>query len=129
MLDKLGLDHAVPPVPLFRGGEEQAERVFHEFLDRRFATYSAHRNQPQTSDCSYMSMYLHFGMVSPVWLALEAKRVLSAGDENLESFLEELIIRRELAFNFVYYSDDYDQYTGSARLCPPDPRRTPRRPA
>jgi deoxyribodipyrimidine photo-lyase len=27
------------------------------------------------------------------------------------AYLEQLIVRRELAFNFVYYTDDYDQFT------------------
>jgi deoxyribodipyrimidine photo-lyase len=55
-----------------------------------------------------MSKYLHYGHISPIWLALEAKD--AGGGKNTDSFLEELIVRRELSFNFVFYNDDYDSY-------------------
>ncbi|MEM1444892.1 MAG: deoxyribodipyrimidine photo-lyase [Planctomycetota bacterium] len=117
ILDDLGLKdgfggegEGVGPVPLFTGGEAEAKRVFRAFLRERFHTYSAHRNQPQTSDCSYMSMYLHFGMVSPVWLAMEAQAFATPDDDNRLDFIEELVVRRELAINFCAFGDDYDQY-------------------
>ena len=31
-------------------------------------------NQPQTDDISHMSPYLHFGHISPLYLALEVKK-------------------------------------------------------
>ncbi|MEM8781988.1 MAG: deoxyribodipyrimidine photo-lyase [Planctomycetota bacterium] len=118
VLDDLGLPggfgsngEGVGPVPLFVGGEAEAKRRFRAFLQDRFHAYSAHRNQPQTSDCSYMSMYLHFGMVSPVWLAMQAKASgTSGGQEDRDDFLEELVVRRELAINFCAFGDDYDAY-------------------
>jgi deoxyribodipyrimidine photo-lyase len=47
-------------------------------------------------------------------VALEAERY----DQNLasqESFLEELIVRRELSDNFCYYNAEYDTFTGFPR--------------
>jgi deoxyribodipyrimidine photo-lyase len=106
----LKLDASVPPVSaLYRGGTAEAERVFREFCAQRFSRYAAHRNQPQTNDVSHMSKYLHFGQVSPVWLALEARRS-GAPAEDVDTFLEELIVRRELGFNFVRHTPDYDAY-------------------
>ncbi|RQD82166.1 MAG: deoxyribodipyrimidine photolyase, partial [Methanocalculus sp. MSAO_Arc2] len=49
---------------------------------------------------SGLSPYLHFGQISPGEVARA-----SAG---LDGFLEELIVRRELAVNFVWYNDAYD---------------------
>jgi deoxyribodipyrimidine photo-lyase len=54
-----------------------------------------------------MSPYLHFGQISPITLALEANVMGSPGTE---SFLEELMVRRELAFNFVHYNPSYDRF-------------------
>ena len=108
-LDRLGYGgDGVPPVPLFRGGEDAAEAVFERFLEESGSVYAEHRNQPQTSDVSHMSKYLHFGNVSPIHLALRGGEALSGEDR--EGFLEELIVRRELTYNFVHFEEDYDRY-------------------
>jgi deoxyribodipyrimidine photo-lyase len=52
-----------------------------------------------------MSPYLHFGQISPLEIALEVSNTNSPGSE---SYLEELIVRRELSMNFVFYNDNYD---------------------
>ena len=61
-----------------------------------------HRNQPQTDDVSHMSKYLHYEHVSPVYLALEIKKA-GAGQDNVDSYLEELVVRRELSISFQIY--------------------------
>lgn len=115
LLDQLKLDRSVPPVhSLFSGGAAEGERLFLEFLQRRFERYAPHRNQPQTDDVSHMSRFLHFGMVSPVWLARNVRREYSGA--SADAFIEELVVRRELSMNFVYFAeDDYDQYSGLPR--------------
>ncbi len=109
VLRELGVDGSVPPVDRHRGGNSQARAELRRFLDQRMASYDEHRNQPQTDDVSYLSMYLHYGHISPVYAALEARE--AAGGENLESFLEELIVRRELTHNYVWFEPDYDKYS------------------
>lgn len=99
---------------LYRGGNSEAKKVFRRFLKNSFGVYDGNRNQPQTDDVSHMSKYLHFGHVSPIYLALEAKDA-SAGREDIDSFMEELIVRRELTMNFVHYTPNYDSYS-----CLPD---------
>jgi deoxyribodipyrimidine photo-lyase len=108
LLDQLRLDRSVPPVPLFEGGTSAGKRVLVEFLETKFAEYAAHRNQPQTDHVSHMSKYLHYGQLSPVYIALQIRE--HGGGEDADTYLEELIIRRELPMNFVYYEPDYDQY-------------------
>ena len=108
LLGSLRLDTAVPPVPLFEGGTTAAVKVLRAFLRSGFADYADHRNQPQTDDVSHMSKYLHFGQISPVAIALEIKKK-HRGDD-VDAYLEELIIRRELPMNFVFYEPDYDKY-------------------
>ena len=110
LLDALALDRTVAPVLLFRGGTRAGEQVLTDFLEHRFAEYAAHRNQPQTDHVSHMSKYLHFGQLSPVFIALQVRAHADRVDENVETYLEELIVRRELPMNFVFYEPDYDRY-------------------
>jgi deoxyribodipyrimidine photo-lyase len=106
---KLKLDRSVEPVDLFTGGQSEAERVFEAFLSDRLGDYDAHRNQPQTDDVSLMSMYLHFGHVSPVWLALQLEEVRGKKDDR-DTYIEELLVRRELAHNYTHFEPNYDHY-------------------
>jgi deoxyribodipyrimidine photo-lyase len=108
---KMSIDKSVLPVSaFFTGGTAAAKKIFKEFLRQRFENYVDNRNQPQTDDVSHMSKYLHFGQISPLYLALQIlktdKRFKKAG----EAYLEELIVRRELAMNFVYHTPKYDSY-------------------
>jgi len=107
-LARLDVDGSVPPVPLFEGGTSAAMATLRGFIRDKLGDYSAHRNQPQTDDVSHMSKYLHYGHISPVAIALA---IDEAGGPNAGDYLEELIVRRELPMNFVYYEKDYDKYS------------------
>lgn len=109
------IDCRVHPVSaLYPGGPQHALERFARFLSDRFVRYSKHRNQPHTDDTSGMSMYLQYGQVSPVRLLVEARRRADAAGEELresyEDFFEELLVRRELAYNYCCYEPDYDRY-------------------
>lgn len=111
LLRKLQLDVSVPAVTqFFHGGTKAAEKLFRKFLRDRFQDYQENRNQPQTSDVSHMSKYLHFGQISPAWLARQARKQKSAGPQNIHSFIDELLVRRELAINFCERNEHYDRY-------------------
>lgn len=112
ILEGLDLDRSVPAVTIFfKGGPEEARKHLQAFISHRLARYTRNRNQPQTDDISHMSLYLHFGQISPVALALAIRDASTGGQEDRDAYLEELIVRRELAVNFVHYTPDYDQYT------------------
>ncbi len=115
VLKQLKLDRSVGDVShLYVGGESEAKRVWKEFLANKFVNYDQHRNQPQTNSLSHMSKYLHFGHISPLYLALDVLALQGKshiGQDNIDTYIEELIIRRELAMNFVYYTPDYDAYS------------------
>jgi deoxyribodipyrimidine photo-lyase len=111
VLDGMDLDRSVGALShLYTGGTSEAKKLFRRFLKNSFDGYVEHRNQPQTDDVSHMSKYLHFGHISPIWLALEARRS-KARKDNIDSFVEELVVRRELSMNFVFYNDDYDSFS------------------
>ncbi|MEM1060616.1 MAG: deoxyribodipyrimidine photo-lyase [Verrucomicrobiota bacterium] len=115
VLKALGTDTSVEPIPFFTGGTTEAKKIWNSFLRKHFDHYDGNRNQPQTSDVSHMSKYLHYGQISPVYLAESARDAASGGKADKDSFIEELFVRRELAFNFVYYTDGYDSFA-----CLPD---------
>jgi deoxyribodipyrimidine photo-lyase len=111
LLKNLNIDRSVAPVSiLFKGGTSQAVRRFDGFIRNRLENYDRHSNQPQTYDISHMSPYLHFGQISPLYLALKMSRVAESLKTVRDAFLEQLIVRRELAMNFAYYTSNYDVY-------------------
>lgn len=106
------VDRTVPPVSrFFKGGCREAKKRLRVFIRDHLNRYNAHGNQPQADDISHMSPYLHFGQISPVYVALQVQRARQGRRIDREAYLEELIVRRELAVNFVHYTPDYDRYT------------------
>ena len=110
-LSTMKLDRQVHPVRRMAGGEVEGHRLFDTFLDHELRAYADRRNEPAEQHSSLMSAYLHFGHVSPVELALAARRHRAAGAEDRAVYLEELVVRRELSMNFAEYVPDYDRYT------------------
>ena len=111
-LASLTLDTTVPPVHhLFRGGTSEARRRLSRFVEERLKRYDEHRNQPHTDDLSYMGMYLHFGQISPVEVALTVEDSRYGATRDRDSFVEEVVVRRELAMNYVHFEADYGAYS------------------
>ena len=74
LLRRLDIDRQVSPVgTFFKGGTKQAKKRLRRFIKHHLQSYNDHRNQPQTDDISLMSPYLHFGHISPVYLALKVR--------------------------------------------------------
>lgn len=114
LLQNLPLDRSVKGSNYYIGGEEKAHEVLNVFLNEKLKHYDV-RNHPEYDYCSDMSPYLHFGQISVVEIAIRAKRIAidkAISSESIESFLEEIIVRRELAMNYVYYNEDYDKFEG-----------------
>jgi deoxyribodipyrimidine photo-lyase len=109
-LDQLKLDDAVDRVARFKGGASEARRRLDAFIAEKLDGYADGRNEPVARQCSELSPYLHFGQISPLDLALAAKSAKGIGKEDRASFLEELIVRRELAMNYVAFTETYDAF-------------------
>lgn len=138
ILDRLGPPSDPGPVSAFSvGGYGQARLRLTRFCDELLPRYETQRNEPSSDVASGLSPYLHFGQISSLEIALELGAAefvagLSAGRGRIknqpgsvgtrvsddprasarDAFLEELIVRRGLAHNYVWYSPDYDRYGG-----------------
>ena len=89
----------------------EANKVFKNFIHKKFRTYSERRNDPTANISSNLSPYLHFGQIAPQRVAIMIN-ALSMNSDSQKSFLDELIIRRELSDNFCYYNKNYDSFKG-----------------
>src|SRR5215467_12066757 len=99
LLDNFPVDHVTPPVTSLTGGTAPAMARLRKFIKSGLDDYALQRNRPDLSGTSQLSPYLHFGHIGPHTIALAVQRAtVSAQDRN--AFLEELIVRRELAINF-----------------------------
>jgi deoxyribodipyrimidine photo-lyase len=111
ILAELSVDRAVPEVRGFKPGERAAWAVLKDFLDNKLSNYPEWLNDPTQDGQSNLSPYLHFGQISAQRIVLEVEHSL-AGTKAKEAFLEELIVRRELADNFCLYNLHYDSLAG-----------------
>jgi len=111
VLNSLAIDRSVGAVSgFYRGGATEARRRFDAFVEHRLARYAANHNQPQTGDTSGLSAYLHFGQISALELVLALDRAGKPTPAS-QAFVEQLVVRRELACNFTHFTPDYDAYT------------------
>jgi deoxyribodipyrimidine photo-lyase len=102
------IDHGVPPIDETRGGSAAARQRLDAFVRRRLRVYDSDRNDPARDGTSGLSPYLHFGMISPRAVALEA--LASGADASTQAFVEQLLVRRALSFNFVRSRVDYSAW-------------------
>jgi deoxyribodipyrimidine photo-lyase len=112
VLARLRIDRSVGRVQRFRGGTTEARRRLGQFLRQGLDGYGDARNDPADPQCSNLSPYLHFGQISPVEIARKARAAKGGSASDRATFLEELVVRRELAVNFVHFEPDYDRYRG-----------------
>ncbi len=106
---KLKIDQTVKTSPLFKGGEKAALDHLRNFVENKILNFDENRNDPSLDVASHLSPYLHFGQISPLTAALAVIKIKGPGRN---SFMEELIVRRELAMNYVYYNPQYDLFDG-----------------
>lgn len=98
----LSLSNLVP-------GEEAALAQLDRFIHNGLDHYDR-RNEVDSNGQSHLSAYLHFGMLSPLTMI---RKVKATGHPNAPLFIEEAMVRRELAENFVHYCAEYDSLKGA----------------
>jgi deoxyribodipyrimidine photo-lyase len=88
-----------------KGGTLNAKKELRSFISSKLDRFADLRSDPSQDYLLNMSPYLHFGHISPLYIALQ---IQEAGGSGAEAYLEELIIRRELSSNFVFFNKNYD---------------------
>ncbi len=112
-------------------GEKSGTKMLHDFIAHKYSHYDSDRNDPGFNGQSGLSAYLHFGMISPLRVVLECLQreqennnvtadyngifdTRSTSVKMFENhFLEELIVRRELAENYCLHNQNYDNFNGA----------------
>jgi deoxyribodipyrimidine photo-lyase len=109
LLDNFTVDRSVGPVFSHVGGSGQGRKALQQFLKFRLKGYAANRNHPDLDGTSQLSPYLHFGHIGVHTVALAVKNA-HAPLRDRQAFLDELIVRRELAINFVRFNPHYESF-------------------
>lgn len=108
-LRALGVDQPEDPHVVLRGGTAQAKAHLRSFLDSGLGGYGDRSPDPVDPGVSRLSPYLHFGQISPVFV-VSAVRAAGGSSDDVGAFVEELVVRRELATNYVRHEPAYDRY-------------------
>ncbi len=111
LIDGLNCDKSVKPVDWIKPGEQNAKKMLDYFIDNKLDKYRELRNDPSLDYLSNLSPYLHFGQISAQRVAMEVAKS-DKNPESKKSFLEELIVRRELSDNYCFNNQDYDNFNG-----------------
>ncbi|PKM63705.1 MAG: deoxyribodipyrimidine photolyase [Firmicutes bacterium HGW-Firmicutes-20] len=90
-------------------GEDAANQVLSDFIKKGLDNYDQ-RNLFNSKGQSHLSAYLHFGMISPVKIIREIEKT---SHRNAPLFVEEAMVRRELAENYCHYQKNYDSLKGA----------------
>ncbi len=97
------IDHSIPPIRRISGGSAAGYARWTEFQSAALRRYDKRRNDAADPGAvSGLSPYLHHGHVSPLRIAREANE---HGGSGAAKFLDELLVWRELAFNFCAHTD------------------------
>ena len=89
----------------------EADYVLEDFIKNKLPYYAEDKNDISKNVLSGLSKYLNLGFISSQRVALE---IIKSGvnDINKELFLEELVVRKELADNFCLYSKNFKDFSG-----------------
>lgn len=107
----LKVDRSINIVKEFLPGSKTARNILKTFVEKKLEDYNIDRNDPNKNSLSNLSPYLHFGQISAQSISLVLND-FEETDESVASFLEEIVVRRELSDNFCNYNPNYDNFDG-----------------
>ena len=103
LVESCAIDHSIEPSISFSGGSLVAQELLDYFLHHNFSRYGEARNEPIEHATSHLSPYLHFGQISALQIALQTRDYAHRHKLFADEYLEELIVRRELSFNYARF--------------------------
>ena len=88
----------------------QADYVLKDFIKNKLPYYAEFKNYPSKNVLSGLSKYLNLGFISSQRAVIEVIKS-DVSDINKETFLEELVVRKELADNFCLYANNFKDFS------------------
>ncbi|XP_019860679.1 PREDICTED: deoxyribodipyrimidine photo-lyase-like [Amphimedon queenslandica] len=113
--ESLEVDMTVSEVSWATPGTNAGLKVLDDFCTKRLKFFAAQRNDPNKDSLSNLSPWFHFGQVGVQRAILKVKSYSSKHSESVSAYIEEAVVRRELADNFCYYNPHYDSISGAAQ--------------
>ena len=111
-LNSLPINKEVEVSPVYKGGYSHAIKALSRFMEYGLYHYDE-SNIPGKDYTSKMSLYLHFGQISPIEIIVRIQDYVAVNpvsQKAIDSYMEQLCVRRELAYNFCYYREGYDTF-------------------
>lgn len=102
-----GWSDSKAPEIKFTPGDKAGKEALAKFI-KKMTLFEKYRNDPTKDALSNLSPWLRFGHLSKQRVAWDVKKNTSSS----ASYLEELIVRGELAENFTFYNENYDNLKG-----------------
>ncbi|KAG8445046.1 hypothetical protein GDO86_009983 [Hymenochirus boettgeri] len=109
----LEVDRSVREVEWAKPGTNAGLNVLQTFILERLRHFNSSRNNPNHMALSNLSPWFHFGQLSVQRAILEVQKYRSKFKDSVDSFVEEAVVRRELADNFCFYNKKYDKVEGA----------------
>lgn len=97
-------------------GQNAALKTLQDFTAKRLPGYAASRNNPTVDGQSELSPYLHFGQLWAGRAVIDAQLAAHHNAQlqpDVDAFVEELVVRRELSDNFCFYNQHYRSLQGA----------------
>ena len=92
-----------------QGGHDNAVNTFKNYIDNDIFNYDEKSNNPENIKNSCMSKYLHYGHISIFEIIYDLMKI---NFNFTNSFVEQILIRRELAYNYTYHNKNYNNHKG-----------------
>ncbi|XP_052830650.1 deoxyribodipyrimidine photo-lyase isoform X1 [Octopus bimaculoides] len=113
IIGKSDIDETVKPVDWAKPGTVAGYATLESFCNERLKHFATERNDPTKNSLSNLSPWLRFGHISPQRCILVVKKFQKSYKNSVDAFVEEAVIRSELADNYCYYQKDYDNINGA----------------
>ena len=111
--NSLSVDMEVKPIQWAKPGYTAAIGMLDSFIKQRLPFYNKDRNDPNTNVQSNLSPFLNFGQISAQRVIIEVNSQKEAFPEDVEKFVDECLVWRELSENYCHYQPNYDNFNGA----------------
>ncbi|XP_074544074.1 CPD photolyase [Halichoeres trimaculatus] len=112
-LASLKVDRTVGETEWAKPGTKAGVAMLESFIDVRLKLFDSQRNDPNAMALSQLSPWIRFGHLSAQRVALQVQQSGRKKGLSVASFIEELVVRRELTDNFCFYNEKYDRVEGA----------------